>query len=225
MFDVGRVGGYDRIATMFSPDGRIHQIEYAREAVKRGSLVIAARTKAGIVVISQSKGFNSLYETNDKIFQVDEFLFAAFSGLLADSRVLINQARVEAQMQRLYYKEDPDIDVLAWKISALMQKVTQFGGRPFGVSLLFVGLDNAGPSIHLLEPSGAKFKAKAIAIGNHETKAMSLLKERFKEDLSLEELEKVLKEVFDEVEEEKTPREILIIDAAKKTIEKKMAHP
>ncbi|MHA1144413.1 MAG: archaeal proteasome endopeptidase complex subunit alpha [Candidatus Helarchaeota archaeon] len=222
MFDVGRLGGYDRIATMFSPDGRIHQIEYAREAVKRGSLVLAARSNAGVVVLSQYNSFNPLYENNEKIFQIEEFIFTAFSGLLADSRVLINQARIEAQVQRLYYNEDPDLDVLAWKISNKMQQVTQFGGRPFGVSLIFAGIDSSGPSIHLIEPSGAKFKVKAIAVGNDENKAMSLLKEAYHEDATLDELKEMLMNILNEIDDENAPRELLTMDAKKKEVYKKL---
>ncbi|MHC1592251.1 MAG: archaeal proteasome endopeptidase complex subunit alpha [Candidatus Helarchaeales archaeon] len=221
MFEIGQVGGYDRIATMFSPDGRIHQIEYAREAVKRGSLVLAARTSAGIVILSQCKEFNPLYESNEKIFQIEEYIHAAFSGLLADSRILIEQARIEAQMQRLYYNEKPDLEVLTWKISKMMQRVTQYGGRPFGVSLIFAGLDQTGPSIHLIEPSGASFKVKAIAIGNGEGTAMNLLKEKFNKNMDLEELKQMLESVMEEIDEEKSPWELLMIDAKKMTTIKK----
>lgn len=210
--------GYDRIATMFSPDGRIHQIEYAREAVKHGSLVLAARSDAGIVILSELKDNNPLYEYNEKIFQIEEFIYAAYSGLLADSNVLIDQARVEAQIQRIYYNEEPNINIIGTRISNILQKVTQYGGRPFGVSLILAGFDGTGTSIHLIEPSGAKFKVKAIAIGNKESDAQDLLKNSYDPNVSLSELREMLEDVYDKVVGKTTPAELLIIDQEKKEV-------
>ncbi len=220
MMDPRGMGGYDRIATMFSPDGRIHQIEYAREAVKRGSLVLAARNHNGLVMLSELKHSNPLFEYNEKIFQIDEFIYAAYSGLLADSRVLIDQARIEAQIQRIYYNEEPNLDVLAWKISNIFQKVTQYGGRPFGVSLLFAGFDHEGPSLHLIEPSGAKFTVNAIALGKKEDDATDLLKESYNPDASLTEMKEMLLDIYEKVLGGKEPAEILLINQEKREIKK-----
>ncbi|MHA1376946.1 MAG: archaeal proteasome endopeptidase complex subunit alpha [Candidatus Helarchaeota archaeon] len=220
MFNAPGMGGYDRIATMFSPDGRIHQIEYAREAVKRGSLVLAAKNGKGLVLISEMRNNNPLYQYNEKIFQIDEFIFAAYSGLLADSRVIIDQARVEAQVQRIYYNEEPNLDVLGWKISNIFQKVTQYGGRPFGVSLLFAGFDSTGPSIHLIEPSGAKFAVNAIAIGKGEEDALELLKKEYNPNASISEMETMLKNIFEKVIGKDNGAEVLIINQEKKEVKK-----
>lgn len=221
MMDPRGMGGYDRIATMFSPDGRIHQIEYAREAVKRGSLVLAARNSKGLVIVSELKHSNPLFEFNEKIFQIDEFIYAAYSGLLADSRVLIDQARVEAQIQRIYYNEEPNLDVLAWKISNIFQQATQYGGhRPFGISLLLVGYDHNGPSMHLIEPSGAAFKTNAIAIGRKEDDALEILKKEYNATKSLDELEVLLKSIFEQVLGKDTSAEILVINKEKKQVRK-----
>ncbi|NVM02019.1 MAG: proteasome subunit alpha [Candidatus Helarchaeota archaeon] len=220
MMDPRGMGGYDRIATMFSPDGRIHQIEYAREAVKRGSLVLAARNSKGLVILSELKHSNPLFEFNEKIFQIDEYIYAAYSGLLADSRVLIDQARVEAQIQRIYYNEEPNLDVLSWKISNIFQKVTQYGGRPFGVSLLFAGFDHNGPSLHLIEPSGAKFTVNAIAVGRKEDDAVDLLKTQYNPKATLSEMKEMLLNIYEQVIGEKKPAELLLIDQEKKEIKK-----
>ena len=192
----GQTGGYDRIATMFSPDGRIHQIEYAKEAVRHGSLVIVARCKDGIVMISEEREFSKLIMPNTKINQVEEHIFAAFSGLLSDAKVLVDKARVEAQMQRLYYNEDPDINVIAWNIGTFMQQLLQRGMRPFGVSLILAGYDNNGTEVHLIEPSGAKFECNAIAVGEHDSEVMKELEENYNADVSLDDLEKLVMDVF-----------------------------
>jgi len=192
----GNTGGYDRIATMFSPDGRIHQIEYAKEAVRHGSLVIVAKCKDGIVMISQEREFSKLIMPNSKINQVEEHIYAAFSGLLSDAKVLVDKARVEAQMQRLYYNEDPDINVIAWNLGTFMQQLLQRGMRPFGVSLILAGYDKNGTEVHLIEPSGAKFECNAIAVGEHDADVMKELEENYKVDATLEELEKMVLDVF-----------------------------
>ncbi|NHI94018.1 MAG: proteasome subunit alpha [Candidatus Lokiarchaeota archaeon] len=217
MMGFDQVGGYDRIATMFSPDGRIHQIEYAKEAVKHGSLVIVGRVKEGIIMISEQKEFNKLILPNEKINQIDEGVFAAYSGLLSDAKVLVERIRVEAQVQRLYYKEDPDINVIAWNLGTYMQQLLQRGMRPFGVSLILAGYDRNGTEVHLIEPSGAKFECKAIAIGNNDSDVMKELEEKYKDDMSLEELEKMILEIAKNHMEEKKV-EYLKINRASKEI-------
>ncbi|MHA1786300.1 MAG: archaeal proteasome endopeptidase complex subunit alpha [Candidatus Helarchaeota archaeon] len=192
MMGMNQIGGYDRIATMFSPDGRIHQIEYAKEAVKHGSLVIVARVKEGIIMISEQKNFNKLILPNEKINQIEDSIFAAYSGLLSDAKVLIERIRLEAQVQRLYYKEDPDINVVAWNLGTYMQQLLQRGMRPFGVSLILAGRDRNGTEVHLIEPSGAKFECKAIAIGNNDSEAMKQLEDGYEENMTLDELENLI---------------------------------
>ena len=226
MMGMNQMGGYDRIATMFSPDGRIHQIEYAKEAVKHGSLVIVGKVKQGIIMISEQKEFNKLILPNEKINQVEEGIFAAYSGLLSDAKVLVERIRVEAQMQRLYYKEDPDINVIAWNIGRFMQELLQRGMRPFGVSLIVAGYDRNGTEVHLIEPSGAKFECKAIAIGNNDSEAMKALEDGYRDDMTLQELEtlilKIAKDYIDDdkVEYLKMERETKKVTREIKTLTK-----
>ena len=211
MMGFGQQGGYDRIATMFSPDGRIHQIEYAKEAVRHGSLVMVARCKDGIVMISQEREFSKLIMPNSKINQVEEHIYAAFSGLLSDAKVLVDKARVEAQLQRLYYNEDPDINVIAWNIGTFMQNLLQRGMRPFGVSLILAGYDNNGTEVHLIEPSGAKFECNAIAIGEHDADVMKELEAGYKDSMTLDELKTLIMDVF-KTSVDKGSYELLVIN-------------
>jgi len=159
--------GYDRAITVFSPDGRLFQVEYAREAVKRGATAIGIKTKEGVILIADRRVGSRLLEasTIEKIYKIDEHICAATSGLVADARVLIDRARLEAQINRLTYDEPISIKELAKKICDFKQQFTQFGGvRPFGVSLLIAGVDKE-PKLFETDPSGALLEYKATAIG------------------------------------------------------------
>ncbi|MHA1830832.1 MAG: archaeal proteasome endopeptidase complex subunit alpha, partial [Candidatus Helarchaeota archaeon] len=127
--------GYDR-TIMYSPDGRIIQAEYAREAVRRGSTVIAIKCPDGIIILTENRSFSKLIIPNEKVAQIDDNIYIAFSGLLADSKVLIKEAQIFAQINRITYGEECDVESLAWHLSSIAQKITQFGGRPFGVAII-----------------------------------------------------------------------------------------
>jgi proteasome alpha subunit len=177
--------GYDRAITVFSPDGRLFQVEYAREAVKRGTTSLGIRYKDGVVLAIDKRITSRLVEAEsiEKIFQVDENIGAATSGLVADARVLIDRARVEAQNNRITYNEPIDIEILAKKICDFKQLYTQHGGvRPFGLALLIAGVNNA-PRLFETDPSGALIEYKATAIGAGRATAMEIFEEKYKEDL------------------------------------------
>ncbi len=178
--------GYDRAITVFSPDGRLFQVEYAREAVKRGTTSLGIRYKDGVVLAIDKRITSKLVEAKsiEKIFQVDENIGAATSGLVADSRVLIDRARVEAQTNRITYNEPIDIEILAKKICDFKQLYTQHGGvRPFGIALLIAGVNDA-PRLFETDPSGALIEYKATAIGAGRATAMEIFEENYKEDLT-----------------------------------------
>ncbi|WP_202319078.1 archaeal proteasome endopeptidase complex subunit alpha [Archaeoglobus neptunius] len=159
--------GYDRAITVFSPDGRLFQVEYAREAVKRGATAIGIKCKDGVILIADKRVGSKLLEadTIEKIYKIDEHICAATSGLVADARVLIDRARIEAQINRLTYDELITVKELAKRICDFKQQYTQFGGvRPFGVSLLIAGVDDV-PKLYETDPSGALLEYKATAIG------------------------------------------------------------
>ena len=133
MFGGGQIK-YDRALTVFSPEGRLYQVEYALEAVRRGTLAVAIGSKEGVCLAAQIKIPSKLMDPDsiDKIFQVDEHIGVAISGLHADSRILINYARVQAQSFRLTYDEPVRLNMLVKSIADLKQIYTQYGGiRPF----------------------------------------------------------------------------------------------
>ena len=139
--------GYDRAITVFSPDGRLFQVEYAREAVKRGTTSLGVKSQEGVVLVVDKRTTSRLVESKsiEKIFQIDDHIGAATSGLVADARALVDRARVEAQINKISYNEPIRVDALAKKICDLKQLYTQNGGvRPFGSALIIGGVNKKG---------------------------------------------------------------------------------
>ena len=181
--------GYDRAITVFSPDGKLFQVQYAQEAVKRGLTALAVKVEEGVVLAAEKLARSKLVEeiSIEKIFQIDEHIGAAASGLIADARILIDLARIEAQINRLRYDEPISVQTLAKRIGDIKQLYTQHGGvRPFGARLLIAGV---GPdSSHLFEtdPSGVVAAYKAHAIGGGAPTAIEVLEREYDEKASLE---------------------------------------
>ncbi len=180
--------GYDRAITIFSPDGRLFQVEYAIEAVRRGTTAIGVKTSEGVVLAVEKRVMNLQDpESVEKIFIIDQHVGAAIAGLTADARILINQARIEAQINRLTYDEIISIESLTKKICDLKQLYTQHAGvRPFGVSLLIAGVDAEGPKLFMTDPSGAYWGYKAQAIGAGAQTVKEILEKEYKESLTLD---------------------------------------
>lgn len=200
--------GYDRASTMFSPDGRLLQVEYAREAVKQGSTAIGIVCKEGVVLLSDKRIVDKLMvaEAVDKIFQVDEHVGATATGFVMDGRVLIEKSQVIAQEHRITYGVPIDTLELVKEVCDIKQFYTQYGGaRPFGVSILFVGIDNDEPVLYVTDPTGIYFQYKATAIGEGELEAKEVLNSEYKEGITVDEgiklalkaLKKVLGKDFD----------------------------
>ncbi|MCD6145019.1 MAG: archaeal proteasome endopeptidase complex subunit alpha [Methanosarcinales archaeon] len=180
--------GYDRAITVFSPDGRLFQVEYAREAVKRGTTAIGMKTKDCVVLLVDKRVTSHLLETEsiEKIFQIDQHIGAATSGLVADARALIDRARVEAQINRVYYDEAIGIETLAKKICDHKQTYTQFGGvRPYGTALLIAGVEDHRPRLFETDPSGALLEYKATAIGAGRAKVMEIFEREYADDIDM----------------------------------------
>ncbi len=202
--------GYDRTSTTYSPEGRLIQVEYARESVRRGSIAIGIKSKNGVVLAGLLRTVD-LNEPDQKVHKIDEQIYATFAGVAADGRVLISRARLEAQIFRMTYENQIDISGLATKIGDYCQVYTQQGGlRPFGVGLLIGGVDLRGPALYYVDPGGGVLSVKGKAIGEGDTEAISLLKEKYREDLTIEELEHTAKEIIRKIVKEELDDESIM---------------
>ncbi|WP_255195794.1 archaeal proteasome endopeptidase complex subunit alpha [Halorarius litoreus] len=178
---------YDRGTNIFSPDGRLYQVEYAREAVKRGSPTVGVRTEDGIVFVADGRLRSSLQvaESIEKIHKVDDHVGVASAGHVADARQLVDVARRQAQVERLRYEEAADIEALTKEITGHIQDYTQAGGaRPFGAALLVGGIDVDGSSrLFETDPSGTPYEWTAVAIGGNSPDIQGFLEDNYEEGM------------------------------------------
>jgi proteasome alpha subunit len=181
-------GAYDRAITVFSPDGRLFQVEYAMELVNRGATILGIRCAEG-VVLGAEETIETLEETEYswKIFKIDDHIGAAIVGLSSDARVLIDQARIHAQSNKLTYDEPIDVEVVTKRVCDVKQLYTQHAGvRPFGVSIIFGGVDKTGNRLFGTHPSGTYRSYKATAVGAGRETVINILKEQYREDMNLD---------------------------------------
>ena len=181
--------GYDRAITMFSPDGRLLQVEYAKKTVKQGSTVIGMIYEGGVLLITDKRILDPLMVSSsvEKIFKIDDHIAGAASGIVSDGRILMDRAMVRAQQNRVTYDAPIDVVSVVRDIADLQQMTTQSGGyRPFGVSLLIAGVDD-GARLFETDPTGIFFEYRASVIGEGEGKIRPLLHERYRADMTRDE--------------------------------------
>lgn len=199
--------GYDRAITMFSPDGRLLQVEYAKKTVRQGSTAIGMVCSDGVLLVADKRIVDSLVvpESVEKIWQIDEHIGAAASGILSDARVLIDRAQLRAQQNRVTYDSEIDTLTIVKEMCDLKQICTQSGGlRPFGVSILVAGIDDHTPRLFETDPIGIFFQYLATVIGEGEVEVEEILHKEYNQNLTMEEglrlslkaLKKVLGENF-----------------------------
>ena len=179
---------YDWAITVFSPDGRLFQVEYAREAVKRGTTTVGLKFNSGVVLVVDKRITSRLIEPDsiEKIFKIDDHIGCATSGLVADARALVERARLEAQINRLTYEQPIQVKTLARKICDFKQTYTQYGGvRPFGTALLIGGVDDTGAHLFATDPSGAMMEYKATAEGEGRDAAVEYLEENYRDGMGM----------------------------------------
>jgi proteasome alpha subunit len=180
---------YDRAITVFSPEGRLYQVEYATEAVRHGPLAVGVKAVDGVVLAGEKRSPHALadLDTLKKLLLIDDHIGCAIAGLHADARKLIDQARVQSQINRLSYDEPISIQSLVVNICDTKQLHTQYGGaRPFGVSLLVAGIDDNGPQLYTTDPSGSFWGWKAAAIGKESDVVRDFFSENYKENIKLD---------------------------------------
>ena len=180
--------GYDRSNTMFTPDGRIIQVEYAKKTVEHGSTAIGIVCKDGVLIVIDNRNGNNLLVSDftEKIMQIDEHIGTAISGLISDGRILVEKSQLEAQMHRVTYDTKIDVKSITEYICKEKQLFTQFGGlRPFGVSIMVAGIDDK-PRLFVTEPMGSFFEYRAAVFGEGEGKIKDKLAKSISKKLSIE---------------------------------------
>ena len=181
---------YDGAITIFSPEGRIYQVEYALELVKRGSPIVGIKSEEGIILAALEPQLSKLAApmNSKKLFRIDDHVGVAIAGLSPDARVLIRQARLFCQSNKMTYDEPADVEDLASGVGDLLQRYTQNAGvRPFGVSILFGGVDDHRATLIATDPSGSYRGYKATAIGRNNEKAVTVLQQEYRNEITLEE--------------------------------------
>jgi proteasome alpha subunit len=181
--------GYDRAITMFSPDGRLLQVEYAKKTVRQGSTAIGIVCKDGALLVTDKRIVDKLIVADavEKIWQVDDHIAITAAGILSDARILVERAQVKAQENKVIYDSPIDVLTIVRDIANLKQMCTQSGGlRPFGVSLLIAGVDEDGMKLFETDPTGIYFQYKATAIGEGEIEVKAILTKEYKETMSVE---------------------------------------
>ena len=184
-----QIMGYDRAITMFSPDGRLLQVEYAKKTVRQGSTAIGMVCKDGVVLVTDKRIVDPLVvpDAVEKIFQIDDHIATTAAGILSDARVLVDRAQLKAQQHRVTYDSPIEVKDIVKDIADLKQMCTQSGGlRPFGVSLLIAGIDNGDVKLYETDPTGIFFQYKASVIGESEPEIEEILHKEYKDNLSVE---------------------------------------
>lgn len=179
--------GYDRAITVFSPDGRLYQVEYAIETVRRGAIAVGIRCAGGIVIAVEEKARKlQISEVAQKIFQIDDHVGVAAAGYIPDARSQVDNARFFSQSNRMIYDEPVEVETIAKHLADQSQQYTQYAGvRPYGVALIIGGVAAGRPQLFLTDPSGTYIPYDAVAIGSGADKATDFLEESYKEDLPL----------------------------------------
>ena len=181
--------GYDRAITVFSPDGRLYQVEYAIETVRRGTVAVGVKCKEGIVIAVEEKPRKlQISETAQKIFQIDDHVGVAAAGYIPDARSQVDNARFFSQSNKMIYDEEVEVETIAKHLADQCQQYTQYAGvRPYGVALILGGVVNNTPQLYLTDPSGTYISYDAISIGSGSDSVTDFLEKTYKEELTLDE--------------------------------------
>jgi proteasome alpha subunit len=194
--------GYDRTATMFSPEGKLLQVEYAEKAVRLGSASIGVVCSDGVFILADKRVKDKLViqKSANKIYEIDSHIISSVSGIVSDARILIERAQVIAQQHRITYDSPIEPELIIKEVANIKQQFTQYGGaRPFGVSLMIAGIKNKSPELYTSDITGNYFSYYANAIGENDEKIKEKLREKYKPELTIKKGVKLSLDIFKEI--------------------------
>lgn len=194
--------GYDRTATMFSPEGTILQVEYAEKAVRLGSSSIGMVCTDGVFILADKRVKDKLIipDSANKIYEIDSHIICSIAGVVSDARVLIERAQIVAQQNRITYDSPIEPELIVKEVANTQQQFTQYGGaRPFGVSLMIAGVHDGKPELYTSNITGNYFSYYANSIGENDDKVKEKLREKYSKDLNLKKGVKLAAEILKEV--------------------------
>ncbi len=195
--------GYDRTATMFSPEGHLLQVEYAEKTVRLGSASIGMVCKDGVFILADKRITDKLIvkKSSNKIHEIDSNIIASVAGIMSDARVLIEKAQILAQQHRVTYDSPIEPELVVKEISNIKQQFSQYGGaRPFGVSMMLAGINNKKPELYTSDVTGNYLEYKANAIGEDDEKIKEKLRAKYNEDLDIKKGVKIALNIFKEIQ-------------------------
>ena len=198
--------GYDRTATMFSPEGHLLQVEYAEKTVRLGSASIGMVCSDGVFIIADKGMKNELIvpKSSNKIYEIDSHIITSIAGIISDARVLIERSQVLSQQHRITYDSPIEPELIIKEISNIKQQFTQYGGaRPFGVALMVAGINQNKVELFTSDITGNYFSYYANAIGENDEKIKEMLKAKYKKDLTIKKGVKLALEIFKEIQKDK----------------------
>jgi len=193
--------GYDRAATMFSPDGHLLQVEYAEKTIRLGSASIGVVCSDGVIIVADKKIKDPLMlkESASKIYEIDSHVMASAAGILSDARILIERAQLIAQQHRVTYDSPIDTETVIKEIANIKQNFTQYSGaRPFGVSIMIAGI-NAKSRLYTSDVTGNYFAFRATAIGENDERIKELLRENYKDNMNCEQAIKMCFDILKKI--------------------------
>ena len=197
-----QVMGYDRSATMFSPDGHILQVEYAEKTVRLGTASIGINCSDGVIIVADKGLKDSLIipESAEKIYEIDEHIIASAAGIISDARLLVNHTRLIAQQHRVTYDSPIEVESVIREIADIQQQYTQHPGvRPFGVALMIAGKQGSETKLFTSDITGNYYEYTAVAIGENDDKIKETLRKKYKKEITIEEGLKLAFSIFKEI--------------------------
>ena len=195
--------GYDRTATMFSPEGHLLQVEYAEKTVRLGSSSIGMVCSDGVFIVADRRIEDKLVikSSTNKIYEIDSHILSSIAGIISDARVLVDRSQVIAQNHRVTYDSPIEPELIIKDIANTMQQCTQYGGaRPFGASVMIAGLNKEKPELFTSDITGNYLSYYANAIGENDDNIKEKLRDKYKSDLNIKKGVKLALDILKDIQ-------------------------